>query len=122
MGMFNSIFADLNCPKMQTLAAHAEIQIKWQALAARRCEAYYIGSELDDILPEYNNAWIRTDSICSVCSKLTTGKNGVKYIQSLDQQRHVVFVRIDAGIIQEIISVEETRERGIGGYVDDVFG
>jgi hypothetical protein len=30
MGMFNSIMADLRCPKTRDIAKDCEIQIKWQ--------------------------------------------------------------------------------------------
>ena len=43
MGMFNSIVDDLRCPTGQELARDTEIQIKWQARAARGLTVYHLG-------------------------------------------------------------------------------
>ena len=118
MGMFNSIFADLRCPAQQEVGTDTEIQIKWQAPQARVLAVYHLGDLLEDIEPEYDNAWIRTDYICRVCSKHTTGRNGIRYIKTDDQRRHPVFVRIDRGKICEIFTEEEFEKTGVTDFVE----
>ena len=117
MGMFNSIFADLRCPTKQEVGSSTEIQIKWQVPESRVLAGYYLGDVLEDIEPEYDNTWIRTDYICRVCSTYTTGKNGITYIKTADQRRHPVFVHIDQGKICEILSEQEFEKTGVADFV-----
>ena len=119
MGMFNSIVADLRCPTMQEVANDTEIQIKWQAREARALTVYHLGDVLDEIQAEYNDRWIRTDYICRVCSKHTTGKNGITYIKTEDQRRHPVFVRIHQGKICEVLTEEDFQKTGVADFVHD---
>jgi len=112
MGMFNSIVADLRCPIKQEVGSDTEIQIKWQVRESRSLTVYRLGDVLEGIEAEYDNTWIRTDYICHVCSKHTTGKNGIAYIKIHDQQRHPVFVRIDHGKICEVVTEEEFQKTG----------
>ena len=118
MGMFNSIYADLRCPKKQGISRDTEIQIKWQAYRARVLETYHLGDVLDDIEPEYDNTWIQTDYICRVCSRHTTGRDGSKYIRTEDQSRHFVYVRIEKGRICEILTQEEFGKTGVTDVVE----
>lgn len=120
MGMFNSIMADLPC-SMIGEKTRGEIQIKWQARDNREGMAYYLGDTLDRILPEYDNTWIRTDFICEACSKRTMGRSGQSFIKVMDQQRHIVFVRIDEGCIAEIVSEGEFIRRGIETFASDIL-
>jgi len=117
MGMFNSIFADLRCPMKGEVSRNSEIQIKWQAPEARALAVYRLGDVLDQIEEQYDNAWIRTDYICNVCSKHTTGRSGTKYIKTEDQSRHFVFVRIEKARIREILTEEEFEKTGIKDFV-----
>ena len=118
MGMFNSILADLLCPVEKKVSKDSEIQIKWQAQDARVLSVYHLGDVLGDIEPEYDNTWIRTDYICRVCSKHTSGRGGVQYIKVDDQSRHYVFLRIDGGRICKILTEAEFNELGIDGFVN----
>ena len=117
MGMFNSILADLRCPTKKEVANDTEIQIKWQFRESRALTVYRLGDVLEDIEAEYDNAWIRTDYICRVCSKQTTGKHGLTYIKTDDQERHPVYVRIDQGRICEVLTEEEFENAGVANFV-----
>jgi len=119
MGMFNSIVADLRCPTKQDVGRDTEIQIKWQVREARALTVYHLGDVLEELEAEYDNTWIRTDYICRVCSKQTTGKNGITYIKTDDQRRHPVFVRIDQGKICQMLTEEEFEKTGVTAFVDD---
>jgi hypothetical protein len=118
MGMFNSILADLVCPVSKKVSKDSEIQIKWQIQDARVLSVYRSGDVLDGIEQEYNNTWIRTDYICRVCSKYTSGRGGAQFIKTDDQSRHYVFLRIDDGKICEILTEGEFNELGIDGFVN----
>ena len=118
MGLFNSIFADLHCPKKEGVSKNTEIQIKWQRPEVRGISSYRVGDVLEEIEDEYNNTWVRTDFICNVCSHFTKGWKGIKYIKSEDQRRHKIFVRINKGTIVDILSVEEFEKIGAKGFVD----
>ena len=83
--MINSIDADLLCPEKQEISKDAEIQIKWQHLRSLTLNGYHQGDVLEDIEDEYDNPWIRTDYICRVCSRHTTGRYGISYIKVADQ-------------------------------------
>ncbi len=115
--MFNSIIADLRCPTKQDIGIGTEIQIKWQVQAARALTVYHLGDMLEDIETEYDNTWIKTDYICRVCSRHMTGKKGITYIKTEDQQRHPIFVHIDQGKIREILSEREFKETGVTDFV-----
>jgi len=116
MGMFNSIIADLRCTSKRELKS-SEIQIKWQSREVRALTVYHIGEVLESIEAEYDNTWIRTDYICNVCSKHTTGKNGVAYIKMDDQQRHLVFVHIGRGKICEILTEPEFEKTDVVDFI-----
>jgi hypothetical protein len=118
MGMFNSIFADLRCPVKQDVATKSEIQIKWQSKRALALNVYHLGDILEDIEAEYDNTWIKTDYICAVCSKQTTGKNAIKFIKTNDQQRHPVFVRIADGKITQICTETEFMALNVTDFVN----
>lgn len=120
MGMFNSILVDLRCPATQEVARDAEIQIKWQARAARALSVYHPGDVLVEIDAEYDNTWIRTDYVCPVCSRHRTGKEGFSYITTEDQQRHPVFVRIDQGRIGKVLTEDEFHKLGVADFVNDL--
>jgi len=104
MGMFNSIYADLRCPEKQEISRDTEIQMKWQHPRRRTLNIYHQGDLLEDLEEEYNNTWIRTDYICYVCSRHTTGRHGIWYLKVEDQQRHYVFIRIENARICEILT------------------
>ncbi len=118
MGMFNSIHADILCPETKTISANTEIQIKWQARESRSLDVYHIGDHLDDILDEYNNAWIRTDYICSECSPHLGEYKGEAYIRTEDQKWHLVFVRIENAKICEILTEDDFTKRNVKTFVD----
>lgn len=118
MGLFNTIFADLECPKCYEIAHNSEIQIKWQEYKFSNLNVYHIGSELENIDDEYNNTWIRTDYVCTVCSNCTEGKSNIDYIKTEDQSRHYVFVKVEDGRIFEILTEQEFREHGVDEFVD----
>ncbi len=119
MGMFNSIFADISCPTRKEVGRDTEIQMKWQFPESRELAAYRLGDVIDGIRPDYDNTWIRTDYICSVCSKHTIGKNGIGYIKTNDQQRHPVFVRVEHGKICDILTEPEFETKGVAEFVHD---
>ncbi len=113
MGMFNSIIADLRCPTKQDIGSGAEIQIKWQVQAARALTVYHLGDVLEDIEAEYDNTWIKTDYICSVCSRHTTGRKGITYIKTEDQQWQILSLfEIVRGVDWDIL----VSRRGRLGY------
>ncbi len=118
MGLFNSIFADLYCPKTGRMSMNTEIQIKWQDPRVRGASSYHVGDILEEVEDEYNNTWIRTDFICNVCSRFTRGWKGIEYIKSDDQSRHVIFVRLESGKICEILSEEDFYKIGVRTFVD----
>lgn len=118
MGLFNSIFADLYCPTRRGISKNTEIQIKWQDPKLRGIYSYRIGDVLEEIEDEYNDTWIRTDFICNLCSKFTTGWKGMDYIKTEDQSRHIIFVRIENSKICEILSEEEFNKIGVKDFVD----
>jgi hypothetical protein len=118
MGMFNSIYADLPCPTRQKISRNTEIQIKWQVREARTLAVYHLGDVLEDIEPEYDNTWIRTDYICGVCSKYTIGRKGMRFIKTEDQSRHFVFVRVERGRIAEILTEEQFKKTGVTEFVE----
>ena len=117
MGMFNSIVADLRCPAKQEVGNDTEIQIKWQVRGARTLSVHHLGDVLEDIEAEYDNTWIRTDYICRVCSKHTTGRDGITYIKTDDQRRHPVFVCIGQGKIRGVLTEEEFEKTGVADFV-----
>lgn len=119
MGMFNSILADICCSSRHEVGRDTEIQIKWQFPASRALGAYRLGDVIDDIQPEYDNTWIRTDYICSVCSKHSIAKNGIRHIKTNDQQRHPVFIRVEQGKICEILTEPEFEKMGVAAFVHD---
>ena len=71
---------------------------------------------LEEIEPEYNNTWIRTDYICHICSKFTTSKRGYKFIRTEDQSRHYIFIRIKDSEIKEILTEEEFAKLRINEF------
>ena len=117
MGMFNSIYVDILCPKKKEISKNTEIQIKWQKREARVLDVYHVGDLLENIEAEWNDNWIRTDYICKVCSKQSRYKDEV-FIKVEDQQRHFVFVNIRQGWIKEILTEEEFAKRGINKFVE----
>jgi len=118
MGMFNTILADLMCPTKREIARDSEIQIKWQEASFRTLDVYHKGDVLEHIEKEFDNNWIRTDYICKVCSIYTTGKKGIKFIKTEDQSRHYVFVKVENGLIIEILTDDDFKRLGIETYVD----
>ena len=120
MGMFNSIIANLSCSTYCARASR-EIQIKWQIPAVRSGKVYYLGGAIEDILPEYNNTWVRTDFVCESCSPRTEGRVGQSFIKVMDQQRHVVFVRVDDSQIIEIISEKDFERRNVTEFATDIL-
>jgi hypothetical protein len=117
MGMFNSIYSDIICPKTGKVCKSTEIQIKWQNRDSRILESYRLGDRLNDLLEEYNNSWIRTDFICDVCSKKTIGYKGKRFIKTDDQVRHFVFVKIENSVISEIIGENEFIKRNVDKFI-----
>ena len=117
MGMFNSIYADLRCPTKQEVGSDIEIQIKWQTRESRVLAVYRLGDVLEDLEPEFDNTWIRTDYICPVCSQHTIGKHGIRYIKTEDQRWHLVFVRTEKGKICEILTEDEFEKTGVTNFV-----
>lgn len=118
MGMFNSIYADMLCPNKKQISKETEIQIKWQKREARTLAVYHLDDILEGIEAEYDNNWIRTDYICNVCSKYTSGRRGLKYIKTEDQSRHFVFVKIENGRICQILTEQEFNKTGVKSFVN----
>ena len=119
MGMFNAIYADLLYPVKNEIAKDTEIQIKWQKHKARNLSIYHLNDILEDLEDEFNNAWIRTDYICDICSKKTKG-SGSPYVRVDDQQRHFVFVRIKNSKIEKILTEKEFKSGNVKDFVDYV--
>ncbi len=119
MGMFNTILADLMCPKREDVAKNAEIQIKWQEQGFRTLNVYRLGDLLEHIEEAYHDTWVRTDYVCKACSKYTTGRNGMRYIKTEDQSRHLVFVKIEDERLSAIVSEEAFEKLGSETCVDD---
>ena len=118
--MFNSIIAELPCPTIDKVAS-GEIQIKWQTPAKRAGSVYYLGDTLDDIMPEYENVWIKTDFVCEACSRRTESRHGQSFIKPMDQQRHIVFVQIENGTIRQIASEDDFQALKIDNHATDLF-
>ncbi len=116
--MFNSIYADLLCPEKKEIGKDSEIQIKWQKHEARTLDVYHLGDILEEIEDEYDNNWIRTDYICNVCSKHTSGRKGTTYIKTEDQKRHFVFVRIENARISKVLTEEEFSKQGVKKFIN----
>ncbi len=119
MGMFNSIMAELHCVAKEE-AARGEIQIKWQSPANRSGEVFYLGDTLDGIMPEYDNVWVQTDFVCEACSPRTKARDGTSFIKVMDQQRHIIFVRIENGRILQIIGEDDFKALNIAAYATDL--
>ncbi len=117
MGMFNSIFADLTCAKRNKTSIHTEIQIKWQDHDVRCLTNYVLGDILEEIEPEFNNTWIRTDFICNVCSIMKKSKSGENFISIDGQRRHFVYILINEGKIREILTHKEFKKRNVEKFV-----
>lgn len=120
MGMFNSIVADLPC-STNGQTTSSEIQIKWQIPSARSGAVYHLGDAIEEILPEYDNAWVRTDFVCEACSPRTKGRGSHPFIKVMDQQRHVVFVRVEQARIVEIIGEQDFLSRNIADFASDIL-
>ena len=120
MGMFNSIIAGLPCSTNGERVS-GMIQIKWQIPTARSCAAYYVGDTLEDLMPEYDNTWVQTDFVCESCSPRTAGRSGQSFIKVMDQQRHIVFVRIEQSRIIEIISEQDSQTASITHFATDIL-
>ena len=114
--MFNSIYADILCPDRNMISENSEIQIKCQIREARILNHYHQGDYLEDLEDEFNNNWIRTDYICEACSKFTPYKNGT-FIKVEDQQRHLVFINVRQGRIEQILTAEEFQKIGVKKFV-----
>ena len=122
MGMFNTIFAEIPCTRAKDENKAAEsIQIKWQVKEARALDSYGVGDSIPQLMPEFDNTWIKTDYICHVCSAKTVGWKGKEYIKSVDQQWHVVFVEIRAGRLCRILSEIEFADTLVTDYQDDTW-
>ena len=119
MGMFNSIIADLPCVANK-VTARGEIQIKWQSPEKRSGEVFYVGDVLDSILPENDNAWIKTDFVCEACSPRTKARDSISFIKVMDQRRHIILVRIENGRIVQILSEDDFKALNIDGYATDI--
>lgn len=114
MGMFDMIIAELECPETSE-SKQTEIQIKWREV--RNLKPYRIGDILDELFPEYNNAWIRTDYVCPSCSPKTKSKHG-EFIKVEDQRRHYCYVRVEDSRLVAVISEKDFLTKGIEDYVD----
>ncbi|MBI3987299.1 MAG: hypothetical protein HY343_10280 [Lentisphaerae bacterium] len=121
MGMFNTIIADIACPKTGHVSKDTEIQIKWQAHEARILDVYRKGDFLPDLLSKYDNTWVRTDYICNACSPKTTARDGTPYIRSDDQCWHIAFIEIRSGKVCRLLSESEFQGLGIDEFFDDVW-
>ena len=120
MGMFNTILADLMCPKREEIAKDTEIQCKWQEWGFRTLTVYRLGDLLEHLEEAYNNTWVRTDYVCKACSTYTTGRNGMRYIKTEDQSRHLDFVKIEDERLSDIDSEEAFKKLGGETFVDDL--
>ena len=113
MGMFDIINAKLECPEKKE-SEKREIQIKWREI--RLLEHFKAGNKIDDIFPQYDNGWIRTDYLCDSCSKKTESKIG-PYIKIDNQKRHYCFIEMEKSIIKSVLSEKDFKELGIENYV-----
>lgn len=116
MGMFNSIYADLMCPKRKKITKNTEIQIKWQGQEYRLLNVYHLGDTLEGLLSKYDNTWVRTDYICDSCSKHEIGRFG-NFIKVEDQKIHYVYIKIKNSKIHDIYSAKEFKKKGIKKFV-----
>ncbi len=87
----------------------------------RTGDAFYLGDTLEGIMPEYDNVWIKTDFICEVCSTRTKARDGTSFLKVMDQSRHVIFVRIENGSIEQIVSEVEFKAMNIDDYGSDLI-
>ena len=122
MGMFNTIFAEIACPQGKGEKTTTQsIQIKWQVPEARCLDGYRIGDALPQLMPGFDDTWIKTDYICQSCSAKTVGKRGREYIRTMDQQWHVAFVEVRAGRLCRILSELEVADAEVADYQDDTW-
>jgi len=107
------ILASLECPS-RAERKNVYIQIKWRP--GWRDKLYRKGDILDNLYPEYNDGWVRTDYVCEECSPKTKGKLK-DFIRTQDQRRHYCFVNVKDSRLVEILSEKEFRERKIENFV-----
>ena len=85
MSLFDALVAELECLATRKKEKQL-IQIFFRD--CYRDKTYHIGSTLDNLPPEYNNTWIRTDYVCESCSPKTKGKIR-DFVKTEDQRRHI---------------------------------
>lgn len=115
MGMFDTVAATLECP-VRKESKERQILVKWKD--DRRFDVFRQGDTIDEISPEYNNAWIRSDYVCESCSHLTHGRHG-NFVKTDDQIRHYCYIRTENGVVAEVLSGDDFFKLGIEGYVLD---
>jgi len=101
MGLFDSIYAEVECPATKTKEKQ-EIQIKWSQ--QRSLRTYKIGDVVD--LDNKNTLWVKEDYVCNSCSRKTRSKFG-DFIKVVDQQRHDCYIHIKNNKILEILTENE---------------
>ncbi len=115
--MFDLIDIKLRCPDTREKLEH-KVLIKWRE--NRSFEHFKIGSEIKDLISEYNNVWIKTDYICESCSKKTKNKKYEKIIKIEDQKRHCCFIKIENQRIIKILPEKDFYKLGIKNYMEDL--
>jgi len=119
MGMFDSIIAEIECPKTRKTEKN-EIQIKWREQRYRDIEGFLVGDTVNNIDPEYNNTWIKADYICQSCSPKTRqniGGRKIEFVRVRDQIWHPCYVKIENGRIASVLTEEGFSKLGIEKFV-----
>lgn len=111
MGMFDSLYAKLKCPKTG-VEEEVEIQFKW---SRRLLNRYKAGDALE--WGPYGNLWIEEDYLCDGCSKYEPFKIGGKVIAKSVKSAvfHDVYIHLEQGKILEVLSKKDFKKRFLKG-------
>lgn len=120
MGMFNNIRTDVRCPVTGRTSADRRIQIKWQDHNALGLADYKVGDTLEEIEPQFDNAWIRSFYDCEACASDTT-LDQVDWRLSRPQGvgRHFAYVEVRNGRVCRVLNEKEFAETGLKDVVKD---
>ena len=102
------------------MSAGRRIQIKWQDHDALGLTDYRVGDVLEDLEPEFDNAWVRSFYDCEACSNDTTfDRVEWRLSRSQGMGRHFAYVEIRNGRVCRVLNEPEFEETGMKAYVKD---
>jgi hypothetical protein len=118
--MFNEIYTDMLCDETGKLSEDSYIQAKWQKYTVLNFEVYNIGNIIPDLLPGYDNVWIKTHFLCNVClPNIVKNKKRELLEQMPEKLWHVAFAEIRDSRLLRIISKSEFEELGEKYFISD---